>query len=643
MKKILSIILCMVITVSLFFCVSTVALAIEPGPAIKEQPQDVVLNYPDRAEFTVVPQNPDEVASYQWYFVDSMGQMFKLDGKSAKTDKLVCPALDKYYDGRLFFCVLTGKNGSITESAPAYITVLNASENVKAFYIGNYAIKCGESLDLSNTELGSGVISFAADGKSITLNNVNMDNTDMILDHVISTSIGIYLDDYGTNIDRFYVNLIGNNTIKNTFYQESTNSGGITFDLTFMGLHGAKAPDVHIVGSGSLTLIGGAKQLNTNGDLYIEAPINFNANGDYFCDAVNANNVIVCEDVKLNFNVNGTLLYAKGGIDIKSGAVIKAKTTAPFVMNDYTNKNGFLCTYDVNITNASVEIELAADPARFTPFYNGIANFIGINNRGKLSLKESTVKITQTALKGESEYFYNGGGIICTELELDRSTLEINVNSDEIIDSYGISTKNNITVNDSIINCYEHTSGRVFGIAASGGLKIKGKSTVISDCASNDDEAFGIMYKTADIDLTAPKSKVESKVTKGFAMGANIGSGKDILAFDEDYKTTASNLGEHTVFVTPEDAVFNHASMKKSSSTSSYIYIETPYSAATKSAATHVVIGCDIPEPQPEPESESESEYQVSPATGDNLVLPILSLLLSAALLVFAFYRKKTV
>ena len=633
MKRTASIILSLVITVSALLCVSFTVSAAEPGPAIKTQPQSVTVNYPDGATFKVVPQNPDEVASYQWYFVDMMDRPFKLDGTSAVTDTLVCPAIDRYQDGQYFYCELTGKNGGVTRSAPAYVTVPNYYDVVRALYVGNYAVKCGESLDLSKTELGSGIISYSADGKTVTLNNVYMDNTDMIVDHTTSIAISIMLDDYATDIDRLDVKLIGNNTIKNTFYQESMNSGGITFDLPFLGLHNAApAPDVHVNGSGSLTLIGGSKQLNTTGDLYIEAPVKFLAYKDYFCDAINAENVTVAENVPLTFDVNGTLIYAKDGIDIKKGASVNAKTTAPFVMNDYTNKNGFLCTNDIIIKDATVKIELAADPARHTSEYSGIATLLGINNRGRLYLENSRVEITETAGKSEKEYFYNGGGISCGELELKNSVLSINVNSDEIIDSYGINAKNGITVTESVLNCFEHTSGRVFGIAAGGDLKIK-NSTVIADCASSDDEAYGIMYKTVDIDLNSHDKKVEAKVNKGFAMGANIGNGKDVLSFDEEYKVAASKLGEHTVFSLPLNAVFNQASMNKANP-GSYIYIETPYSKRDKTAATHIVIECDIPSHIPTP---------VSPDTADIGSIVFSVLLASAAALVFLIRRRKAV
>ncbi|MCQ2451355.1 MAG: hypothetical protein MJ080_05215 [Clostridia bacterium] len=652
MKKTVRILLSLITVFSLLVCLQFTAVAELTGPTIKTQPQSISVNYPDSAEFKVVPDDADKVASYQWYYVDYVGQIFKLEGISAKTDTLIVPSTDKYYDGNYFYCVLTGKNGKTTKSNNAYVTVDNYFEDMKLLLINNYAIKRGETLDLSKTELGTGKITYASDGKSVTLDNVYMDNEKVILDRTISASLGIMLDDKSTEIDRLDIKLIGKNTVINKFYQESTNGSGITLDFYFTGLESSAIPDVHISGSGELTVIGGSIELRTNGNLYLDAPVSFKANGDYFCDAVNGSNVTVSENVPLNFDVNGTLIYAKKGINIKNGAKINAKTSAPFVMNDYTYKNGFLCTYDINIKDASVNIELAADPDRFIPNGTAIAGFLGMSNKGKVILDGSDVTITQRAGKANDPYFFGGGGIYCDELELNNSTLKIDVNSDDIIDTYGISAAKNITVNKSTLDCFVHTSGRVFGIAANGDLKIE-DSSVSSNTASADESAYGIMYKTVDIDLKSYDQRVESTVNNGFAMGANAGNGQEIKGFENDYQITASKLGEHTVFLTPEDAVFNRASMEKSTP-GSYIYLETVYSAKdTENASKHIVIGCDLPKPpkpspdkkEDKPSNKTSSTEKLSPLTKDGFpyIYSVLLLVSSVSFAALFVYNKKRI
>lgn len=658
MKRTISVLLAILLMMSVVFCSVTAVSAENKGPAISVQPQDVSVNYPDSAEFTVVPENPAAVASYQWYYVDQMGQVFKLDGSSAKTATLVCPSTHKDYDGQYFYCELADSSGNVTTSDPAYVEIKNYSENKKMLYVGDYTVERGKTLDLSTTTLGSGTVSYAEDGKSMTLNNVQFDSTNMIFDHIVSASLCFTIDDSNTEIERFDVNLVGDNCIKNTFYQEARNESGISLDLFFTGVpKSGKAPDVHIGGSGKLNIIGGTIELRTNGDLYLEAPISFNAYGEYFSDAVNGKKVTVGENVPLDFDVNGTLIYAKNSIDINKGAVIKAKTSAPYVMGEYTHKNGFLCTNDINITNAKVDIELTADPNRFIPNGTAVESFLGMNNNGAVNITDnSEVKIKESCIKGREPYFSHGGGISCGELNVSDSVLDINVNSDDIFDSYGINASDNITVTDSTLNCFEHTSGRVFGIAANGDFIVK-DSTVVSDCNSADEKAYGIMYKTTNIDLNLDGNKVDATVNDGFAMGANIGKGREIKGFDKDYEVVATTLGENTIFETPLDAVINQASMEQSTP-GSYIYLETPYSPDnTEKTPNHIVIKSNIVEPTTEETTEEPSEIPTeketakpaspsdAPTTGDNTNFGLWIVLLAVstvALLSVTVRRKKT-
>ncbi|MBQ0111368.1 MAG: LPXTG cell wall anchor domain-containing protein, partial [Oscillospiraceae bacterium] len=609
----------------------------------KTQPKDVLVGLLDGTTFTVEPQNPADVASYQWYFVDSVGREFELEGTSAHTNTLIFPAVYRSCDGCYVYCMLSDASGNTTQSEFAYMDLTNPQAAIPALYVGNYAVKRGQTLDLSTTELGSGKISFPADGQSVSLDNVNYDNSEVILDYTISDSIGIMLNENNTDITDFTLNCIGSNTVKNVFYQDSTNGSGITLDFYFFGKGSyGEAPAVNIKGNGNLNVVGGTIQLRTNGDLNIGVPITFKANGDYFCDALNGYNVTVQENIPLKFDVNGTLIYAVNNINIKKGANIDAKTSAPFVLNDYTNKNGFLCTNNVTVDNATVKMQLTADPNRFIPFESGIYNFLGINCKGDLKLNNANVQITETAGEGAAEYFYGGGGVSCNALNVTSSILTVNLNSKAIIDTYGIKTKEGINITNSMVNCYNHTSGRVFGIAATGDLTVK-DSYLTSDSASADDEAYALMYKTANIDLHKYGQKVEAITQNGFAMGANLGNGADQLGFDEEYEITATTLGEHTVFATPADAAINRASMKMSTG-KKFIYLETPYSLADKTAAAqHVLITSDQKSPQPGTEPEPTPKKEVSPKTGDTddtlpLALAVVTLLCAALLIA---YRKR--
>lgn len=587
MKRIISIILVVAVVITL--CFTTAVFSFAEGPVIATQPTDVIISYPNGATFTVVPADESEVAAYQWYFVDSVGQEFKLEGTSAKTNTLVLPATDSYYNGNAVYCILTGKNGDKTQSEYAYIDIDNGSVDYSLLFVNNYAIKPGESLDLSTTELGSGVISYSSDRQKITLNNVNFDNTNPIFDNTVSPAIGIYVSDYATDIEKLTVNVIGNNVLKNTFYQENYNSSGITVDLGFLGLSKANQPDIEVSGTGTLKLIGGTIQLRALGNLTINCPITFEGYNNYFCDAINGNNVDVNSDLK--FDVNGTIIYSTGSININSGASIDGKTTAPYVMGDYTRKNAFLSSADININDADVTISLVADPSRFIDEYSGIDSFMGFSSpNGDVSIKDSNVKITIDALPSTEEYFYSGNGIDCNNLTVDNSVLDININSNEIIESNAIMTSESIDIKDSTVNVKDYASDMVFGIATNGTLSIK-DSNVSADCAVNgtDSQAYGLMYRTANIDLSTASQKVSSKVNKGFAIGANIGNGEEEKGYDSSYAPAATKLVGETALITPTDAQLNQSSMLQPSGR--YTYLETVYSLSdTSKASTNVVI-----------------------------------------------------
>ncbi len=640
----------------LLFVLALGASAEEGGPAIRTQPASVTVHWPDGAVFTVEPENPEEVASYQWYYVDSVGNEFELDGVSAKTATLICPTMTRYYDETYFYCVLTGENGMTTASDPACITVENYMEQQKVLYISNYHILAGESLDLSETELGSGVISYASDGASVTFDHVALDNTEVIMDHLIPDAIGVGIDDYNTDAERFDLILIGENSLKNVYYQESSNGSGITLNLAFLG---DNTPPVYITGDGSLAITGGTYALMTTGPLVLDAKMDFFRNGDYFNDAIHAGDVVVEENAELTFDVNGTVIFSENDIVIKNGASIDAKTSIPHVGGENTHKYGFLCGGNASIEGADVKMELTSDPERFLPWGLAIDNFLGMEVYGDLSIRDSCVAITQTALPAESLYFRNGGGISCEALTIENSNVSVNVDSPEIASSNGIITGGDVTITDSTVTCLDHTAGRVFGLAASGSLTIK-DSKVTSDAASTDGEAFGMMFMQADIDLSSEEQEVSARVNNGYAFGAKIGEGEEILTFDPAYQPAALTLGEATIITEPGDAVLNQASMQTYAEEEYYIYLETPYSLRdTSEAAKTVVISYEAAaepedpdteettEPTSEPTSEPETDPKdddgpKSPATGRRSLASVMLLAaLSLGIAVTAEQMKK--
>lgn len=120
---------------------------------ITGQPESVQVNYPDGAEFHVEVNDPELVESWQWKLKDVAGNVFVLEGNSAKTDTLVIPCTSQYANPEELVCTITDINGNVIETEPAVIEVMNKEEDKTVLYVGDYAIEPGEELDLSETPM----------------------------------------------------------------------------------------------------------------------------------------------------------------------------------------------------------------------------------------------------------------------------------------------------------------------------------------------------------------------------------------------------------------------------------------------------------------------------------------------------------
>ena len=99
----------------------------EGGPVITAQPENVDVEYPDRAMFKVEVEDPDSVASYQWELTDGYST-FILQGESAKTDTLVIPATEENVNPLKVRCTVTDKDGNSTVSDYGMLTVTNCDD-----------------------------------------------------------------------------------------------------------------------------------------------------------------------------------------------------------------------------------------------------------------------------------------------------------------------------------------------------------------------------------------------------------------------------------------------------------------------------------------------------------------------------------
>ena len=383
----------------------------EPAPlTVKTQPEDVEVHYPEGASFHVEVSDPERVASYQWIASDGYTD-FVLDGVTATTDTLVIPATEQDNNDLYFRCVITDRDGNTIESKPGILHNLNRYEDKTVLYVGDHAVVPGQRLDLASTTLGSGTVIFESDGITITLDNVHLSTATMTYDTQLSPSLGLFLmRRNGTELE-YHVNLVGENVFEDTYYDTEYNAGGIVFNSYFAAGDDPNPPTVFIEGDGALTLKGGSNSIYSDANIEIDAALSTESDGEHYCDAITGRTIFIGSGAKLNLNVNGTGLRAKGDLRIEQGATVEIVSVPPRVSVGYTAKSIINADGSVYITGATVSLKGAADPGRFLPYGSGLANYVGISYLGNLSVDSSTVTVEMTEEKADGDWFVSCYGI----------------------------------------------------------------------------------------------------------------------------------------------------------------------------------------------------------------------------------------
>ena len=164
---------------------------------ITGQPQDIEVAYPSGAQFSVTVNDASLVASYRWYITDQNGNLFELDDISAKTDTLVIPSTVQGQEDLNVTCIITDINGSRTTTKSAVLSVTGRNENKPVLYVGDFSVEPGQSLDLSKTCLGSGVITYDTDCSHVRFDSVIMSNARVTYDTRLSPAKAIFFNWYG--------------------------------------------------------------------------------------------------------------------------------------------------------------------------------------------------------------------------------------------------------------------------------------------------------------------------------------------------------------------------------------------------------------------------------------------------------------
>lgn len=272
---------------------------------ITQQPEDVEVEYPLGVSFHVEVSDPDQVSSYQWIISDTYSD-FVLEGSSASTDTLVIPSTQQDDPDLYARCVITGKDGTVLESESGMLHVTNAEEDKTVLYVGDIAVQPGDTLDLSETDFGSGLITFDADGVTITFENADFSIEGMTYDRTLSPSLGIFFSRRHRDCQEFFFNLIGENVFYNDYFDPDYNAAGVVFNIFFGSGDDEEPPTVCIQGEGSLTLKGGGNSIYSDADLRIDAVVTTEPNGSIYCDAITAQNITIGPNAELSLSCNGT-------------------------------------------------------------------------------------------------------------------------------------------------------------------------------------------------------------------------------------------------------------------------------------------------------------------------------------------------
>ncbi len=563
------------------------------GPVIAKQPEDAIVSYPDGASFTVEAEDPDSVASYQWYLVDSQNSKFLLKGASAKTDTLVVPSTMWMDTDLRFYCILTGKDG--LKTASRYATLAKDNDDVikPVLYVGEYAIEPGESLDLSKVDLGDGhklgrgIVTYDSNGTDITIQDLFYDNTYTTSDLVLQANVGISLDYYNPGEPEFNVTLIGDNEIVNTYYDEEYNASGIPFDFYFNGRETEK-PVVNIIGDGNLTITNGSIALRVIGDLMIDADVTIKQSRDQYGDGITADNILVSEGTKLDIEVNGSAFTAEGNL-FMSGADVTIHSNTPHISVGTVTKKVLNVTRALLIENTKLDIDYVSDQS----FCGTTGGGAAISCTDLFITKGSDVNCALSFV-GDSIFAGSFSGIYCTSAEVEDSSVSVSLDGRECFSAIGIYAEENLLFTNSDLDVDVAANGMVNGVSAEIDFSADESNVDIFVKAYNDVQnydCFGITSENLVVRLTDPSKTVRSEAVDGIAVGCDLGMEiqEEPVEFDDKYESTNVYLREGTVCNVPENYVISLGGSDISGGYGSYVVLETFYDANDVSKPASVV------------------------------------------------------
>ncbi len=566
----------------------------EGGPVIAVQPEDVVVSYPEGASFTVVPENPDEIASYQWYVVDIEDSVSILDGFTGTEPTLVVPSTLRADNDLRFYCVLTNKEGLRTVSDSAVLTKDNREENKPVFYVGEYAVEPGETLDLSAVDighgykLGSGTLEFSENAKDIILTDLHYDNGHMTAGLPVCGNVALNFEFNEPDQEEYIVTCSGDNRIMNHYYNYEYNVGGIPFDFYFTG--DADRPAVNFVGDGTLHITNGYNALRVIGDLLIDMDITVEQDRPEYADGIAARNMLVSPGVTLNLDVNGAALTADNNLFIDQADINITSSTPRFSVGAST-KRVLNVGGTILIDSSTVDMGIVSDES----ICGSTGGCGGMMGKAEIYITNGSEVNCEASFIGDSIFAAGFTLLNSHYVSIDHSKVGLVIDGKQCVGAIGIYSEEDAEIAQSELDIDVRASGDVYAVRT--GRDFNADDCVINASAGVYDRVYegsqciGLACENAVFRASAPQYRM-SFTGEDLAAACDLKKplSETPAGYDEEYEYTNFFLRDETECLVPEDSAISIGSIELSPW--DYALIETVYDKAdTSRPVTTAVFG----------------------------------------------------
>ena len=517
---------------------------------ITSQPQNQIISYPNGTSFSVAVEDPSAIASYQWIARNPAGEEFVLDGRSASTDTLIIPSTRQSQAGMEFFCILTDHKGNQTRSDAATLMIGNSASDKTVIYVGDYALQMGETLDLSDTTLGSGVISFLKDDTTIILENVQFNNSEMTFDHRFSPAIGFAMVRSNPIDENYTVTINGNNKFVNTYVDEKTGYRGNTFDFIFTDVKLKKNPEVFFKGDGTLTVQGGSTYFRADGSLLFDCFVTTDFFGDNTVNGIIAENVSIVENAYIELIVKGTAIRCSGNLDVYDSSLI-VSSFAPYTEGTPTMQNVISLLGSGTFVSSHVLISSRVEAASFVPYDGKLAycNAIAILEDGNLIFMDTFCLISMSTSNNSDLQAVNFNGIF---IENDSSAIMIQHDSNisiEIITPqvdfvHGIDCHGDFELQDHcVLNIDIQAYKEIVGANIDGYFSTNESQTTVNVDSLSEDTCIGILCGSFSAYTDSNFYDMKVKADNGIALAVTTGLTSEVpVNFAPNYNNDKINI-----------------------------------------------------------------------------------------------------